>query len=265
MRFCLIILLACSVIFTACAPSAPSPTGGKMRVIAEVYPPYNFVDKNNNVTGQSTEIIQAAMQKLDLKAPIEVMPLADGLNLAQKGPNIALFSVNRTPQRESLYKWAGPIGNYQQAFYAKKGSTIKLGRLEDAKTAGKIGVYKGDAGNQFLTAQGFANLDESQTDIEALKKLIDGKVQLWLGNTEGLGITALEAGVSPDTLVVLPVVVIQADLYIAFSKDVSDSSLAAWQKALDSLKQDQDPDGKTVYDKIRVRYNDPVYLQSLIK
>jgi hypothetical protein len=65
--------------------------------------------------------------------------------------------------------------------------------------------------------------------------------------------------------VVLPTVVIQADLYIAFSKDITDSSLAAWQKALDSLKQDQDTDGKTAYDKIRARYNDPVYLQSLIK
>jgi ABC-type amino acid transport substrate-binding protein len=265
MRFCLIVLLACSVVLTACAPSAPSPAGGKLRVITEDYPPYNFVDKNNNVAGQSTEIVQAIMQKLDLKASIEVMPLAEGFSLAQKGPNVAIFSINRTPQRESLYQWAGPIGSYQQAFYAKKGSTIKLGRLEDAKTAGKIGVYKGDAGNQFLSAQGFTNLDESQTDIEALKKLIDGKVQLWLGNTEGLGIAALQAGISPDELVVLPTVVIQADLYIAFSKDITDSSLAAWQKALDSLKQDQDTDGKTAYDKIRARYNDPVYLQSLIK
>lgn len=266
MRVCLVILLACLIILTACAPSATSPAeGGKLRIITEVYPPYNFTDKDKNVTGQSTEIVQAILQKLGTNAAIEVMPLADGLNLVQKGPGMMIFSINRTPQREELFKWVGPIGNYKQAFYAKKGSTIELNRLEDAKKVGRIGVYRGDAGNQFLTAQGFNNLDESQTDVEALKKLIDNKVQLWLGNTEGLMLTAKEAGISADALVALPTVVIQADLYIAFSKDIPDATIAIWQKTLDSLKQEQDIDGKTFYDKIGAKYDDPYYLQSLLK
>ncbi len=60
-------------------------------------------------------------------------------------------------------------------------------------------------------------------------------------------------------------VTIQADLYIAFSKDISDSTITAWQKALDSLKQERDSDGKTVYDKIHAKYSDPYYVQSLLK
>lgn len=264
--FWLAILLVCSIILAACAPSVIAPAeGGKLRIVTEVYPPYNFVDKDKNVTGQSTEIVQAILQKLGIKTSIEAMPLADGLNLTQKGPEVAMFSINRTPQREELFKWVGPIGHYKQAFFIKKGSTIELNRLEDAKKVGKIGVYRGDAGNQFLTAQGFTNLDESQTDVEALKKLIDNKVQLWLGNTEGLALTAKEAGIGPDALVALPTVVIQADLYIAFSKDIPDTIIAMWQKTLDSLKQEQDIDGKTFYDKIRAKYDNPYYLQSLLK
>jgi polar amino acid transport system substrate-binding protein len=266
MRICLVILTMLAVIFTACAPSASPPaTEGKLRIITEVYPPFNFVESNQNVTGQSTEVVRAIMQKLGIQASIEVMPLADGLDLAQKGPNVAIFSLNRTPQREALFKWVGPIGRYEQAFYAKKGSTISLGRLEDAQKAGKIGVYRGDAGNQFLASQGFTNLDESQSDVEALKKLMDNQVQLWLGNTRGLEITAKEADVNPDDLVALPVVVIEADLYIAFSKDVPDSTVAAWQSALDSLKTETDIDNKTVYDKILAKYEDPAYVQSLLK
>jgi len=265
MRVLLAILLTGSMLLVGCnlAGIQPSTSGG-LRIITEIYPPYNFVDRNNNVTGQSTEIIQAILEMTDTQTNIEVMPLSEGLDLAENGPKVVIYSLNRTPQRENLFKWVGPIGNYEQEFYARKGSTIQVNKLEDAKKVSKIGVYKGDAGAQFLASQGFTNLDESLTDTEALKKLMDGTVQLWLGNKEGLAITAAQAGVNPRDLVILPTVVIRADLYIAFSKDISDSMIKSWQKALDALKSERDIDDKTVYEKIMAKYSDPDYINSLL-
>ena len=265
MKVWLTILLIAAMFLVACnVPGTVPPADSGLRIITEDYPPYNFVDKDSNVTGQSTEIVEAILDKTGAQADIEVMPLSEGLALAQKGPNVVIYSLNRTPQREELFKWVGPIGNYEQAFYAKKGSTIEINKLEDAKNVDKIGVYKGDAGAQFLASQGFTNLDESLTDTEALQKLMDGKVQLWLGNKEGLTITAAQAGVNPDDLVMLPVVAIRADLYIAFSKDIPDSTVQAWQSALDALKQERDIDDKTVYEKIQAKYSDPAYIESLL-
>jgi hypothetical protein len=66
-------------------------------------------------------------------------------------------------------------------------------------------------------------------------------------------------------VVLLPVVAIRADLYIAFSKDVPDSTIAVWQNALKALNQEKDVDGKTVYDKITVKYSDPEYIKTLLK
>jgi len=248
------------------APTASS----QLRIITEEYPPYNFLDKNNNVTGQSTDIVRALLEKTDTQANIEVMPLSQGLALAEKGPGVVIYSINRTPQRENLFKWVGPIGNYEQAFYAKKGSATSAlilfySQLEDAKKVDQNGVYKGDAGAQFLASQRLYNLDYSLTDVEALKKLMDGTVQLWLGNKDGLAITAEQAGVNPDDLVMMPTVVIQADLYIAFSKDIPDSTVKAWQSALDALKQEKDIDNKTVYEKIMAKWSDPEYVNSLLQ
>jgi polar amino acid transport system substrate-binding protein len=265
MKVWLAIMLIIAMLLVACnVPDTVPPAGGGLRIITEVYPPYNFVDKNNNVTGQSTEIVQAILEKTGTQATIEVMPLSEGLALAQKGPKVVIYSINRTPQREKIFKWVGPIGNYEQAFYGKKGSMIAINELEDAKSVNKIGVYKGDAGAQFLASQGFTNLDESLTDAEALKKLMDGTVQLWLGNKEGLAFTAVQAGVNPDDLVMMPTVVIRADLYIAFSKDIPDSTVEAWQSDLDALKQEKDIDDKTVYEKIQAKYSDPAYIESLL-
>jgi len=253
------------MLLTSCNIAGTQPPASGLRIITEVYPPYNFVDKNNNVTGQSTEIVQAILEKTGTQANIEVMPLSQGLTLAEKGPGVVIYSLNRTPRRENLFKWVGPIGYYEQAFYAKKGSTVVVSQLEDAKKVTKIGVYKGDAGAQFLASQGFTNLDESMTDTEALKKLMDGKVQLWLGNKDGLAITAAQAGVNPDDLVMMPTVVIRADLYIAFSKDIPDTTVKAWQGALDALKQEKDIDDKTAYEKIMAKYSDPDYINSLLQ
>jgi len=265
MRVWLASLLAVAMLLVGCNIAGIQPPASGWRIITEVYPPYNFVDKNNNVTGQSTEIVQAILEKTGMQANIEGMPLSQGLALAEKGPGVLIYSLNRTPQRENLFKWVGPIGYYEQAFYAKKGSTVVVSQLEDAKKVTKIGVYKGDAGAQFLASQGFTNLDESLTDTEALKKLMDGKVQLWLGNKDGLAITAAQAGVNPDDLVMMPTVVIRADLYIAFSKDVPDSTVKAWQGTLDALKQEKDIDDKTVYEKIMAKYSDPGYIDSLLR
>ena len=266
MKVWLTILLIAAMFLVACnVPGTVPPADSGLRIITEDYPPYNFVDKDSNVTGQSTEIVEAILDKTGAQADIEVMPLSEGLALAQKGPNVVIYSLNRTPQREELFKWVGPIGNYEQAFYAKKGSTIEINKLEDAKNVDKIGVYKGDAGAQFLASQGFTNLDESLTDTEALQKLMDGTVQLWLGNKEGLAITAAQAGVNPDDLVMLPVVAIRADLYIAFSKDIPDSTVQAWQSTLDTLKQERDIDDKTLYEKILAKYSDPAYIESLLQ
>jgi polar amino acid transport system substrate-binding protein len=264
MRVWLAILLAIAMLLIGCNIAGTQPTTTGLRIITEVYPPYNFVDKNNNVTGQSTEIVQAILEKTGTQANIEVMPLSQGLAIAEKGPGVVIYSLNRTTQRENLFKWVGPIGYYEQAFYAKKGTTIAINELEDAKKVDKIGVYKGDAGAQFLASQGFTNLDESLTDAEALKKLMDGKVELWLGNKDGLAITTAQAGVNPDDLVMMPTVVIRADLYIAFNKDIPDSTVTAWQTALDALKQEKDIDYKTVYEKIMAKYSDPEYINSLI-
>jgi polar amino acid transport system substrate-binding protein len=260
----LIIAVIFAAALTACNVPGETPTMEcDLRIITEEYPPYNFRDKDGNINGQCTEIVQTILNSTGKQIPIEMMPLDEGISLAQNGPGIVIYSLNRTLQREPLFQWVGPISNYEQAFYVKKGSSITINKLEDAMEKGVISVYKGDAGAQFLASQGFDNLTESLTDIEALNKLMDGTAQLWLGNKRGLEITCEKAGVNPDDLVLLPVVVIQADLYIAFSKDVPESTVNTWHDALDTLKTERDIDYKTEYEKILAKYSDPDYFKSL--
>lgn len=264
MRKKLIFFIALLLIVAGCS-GAGSPVGDEqLRVLTEDYPPFNFADKDGVVTGQSTEIVQAIMNEVGIESEIELLTLAEALELAEKGPGVVLYSLNRTPEREELFKWVGPIGDYEQVFYARADSNFSYTELDDAKKAGKIAVYTGDAGAHYLQAQGFKNLVECESDVEALQKLADGEVDLWLGNRAGLNIVAARAGVNLAELIKVPAIIIHANLFIAFSKDVEDQVVQAWQETLDRLKEERDDDDKTLFEKVEAKYRDPAHIDERI-
>ena len=64
------------------------------------------------------------------------MPWAQGYTMAQRQPNVALYSTTRTESRENLFKWVGPLATMKWVFFAKAGSGIKISSLDDAKKVG---------------------------------------------------------------------------------------------------------------------------------
>ncbi len=260
----LIVLLILALMLAGCSGSDTPQAHEELRVVTENYPPYNFAGQDGVVRGQSTEIVQAIMSIVGVESEIEVLNFSEALTLTKDGPGVVLFSLNRTVDREELFKWVGPIGVYEQIFFAHVDSGIMLSTLEEAKDVKKIAVYEDDAGALFLQSQGFGNLDISPTDGDALLKLANGEVDLWLGNRGGLAIAAAQAGVDPALFVEMPALIIHANLFIAFSPDVADDVVQAWQDALDKLKEERDDDDKTLIEKIESKYSDPAYLEELL-
>jgi ABC-type amino acid transport substrate-binding protein len=234
MRKFLAVLLTGVFIFTACGGPAPAPE--KVRILAEDYAPFNYVDAKGTVAGSSTDIVKAVMGKLGQNIPVEVMPWAKAYDLTLNNPGTALFSMARSSEREHLFMWVGPIGSYENWLYVKKGSDVRVSSLEEAKAVGKIAAVKNEAGQLKLADQGFINFLYADTSADGLKKLMSGEADLWLGTREGINIVAAKAGVNPDGL--QPVVfVLRSDLYLAFNKNTDYATVDAWQKALDSLKK----------------------------
>ncbi|MDD5398813.1 MAG: transporter substrate-binding domain-containing protein [Dehalococcoidia bacterium] len=249
------ILLAALIVFSGNNCAAPD---GKLRIITEDYPPYNFADERGNITGQSTEIVRSLMSKTGTDTAIELMPWSKGYEIVQSQPNTMIYSTGRMPFREEMFKWVGPIGFADQWFYAKRGSNILISSLDDAKKVKSIAVYKDDTNQLFLMEKGFTNLDVSENDAQCIKKLMDGKVDLWLGPSQGLAFITYEAGVNPAEIE--PVSYVRrTEWYIAFNRQTPDATIEAWQKALDDMKKSESPDVCSVYDSIITSYVLPRY------
>lgn len=210
-------------------------TGETFKIMTEEYPPFNFTEEGK-LTGLSTEVVQQLAKKIGHPEKIEMLPWARAYGLIQQSDGQILFSMTRTEEREKMFKWVGPIASNKWVFFAKKGSGITLGSLEDAKKVEKIGTYKDDAAESFIKAEGFTNIDSVVNDDQNVPKLMAGRINLWIvGELQGIH-KAKAKGVADQLEKVLDVK--DTQLYIAFSKNTSDAEVAKWQAALDAMKAD---------------------------
>ena len=247
------------VIACGCSTQGPSAETGKslapgglvtdagLRIITEDFPPFNYAGADGKAVGQSTEVVNSILARLNQKAEIEILPWTEGYSIARAGPRVALYSTGRTDERENLFKWVGPIASSEYTLYARNGSGLQINSLEAAKKAGRIGVVKDDVRHQFLQENRFDNITTCGSDAECLRNLMAGTTDLWLGSSANAADIAQKEGIDPSAYTALyPVRTVQ--LYIAFSNDTPDSVITRWQDALDAMK------GDGTFDAIRKKY-----------
>lgn len=196
-----------------------------------------MVDANGKLTGSVVELFEELQKRVGNSSTIEVVPWARSYKALQENPDTILFSVTRTPERENLFKWVGPVLRAKWYFYAKKGSGIKIKKLEDAKKVARIGTYKDDAREQFLKQNGFTNLESVPNSETNFKKLVLGRVDLVVLTNVGATITAKNAGHTMDDVEAVYEIK-STDLYVAFSSGTADDTVKKWRSALDAMKKD---------------------------
>ncbi|MDO8872025.1 MAG: transporter substrate-binding domain-containing protein [Methanoregula sp.] len=228
------------------AAAGPATDAG-LRIITEEFPPFNYAGPDGTVAGQSTDVVNGILTRLDQKAAIGILPWSEGYELARTGPRLALYSTGRTSERENLFRWVGPVASFEYMLYAKNGTNLQINSLEAAKKVRSIGVVKDDVRHQFLLENRFGNIATCSSDAGCLRSLMDGSTDLWLGSSASAVDIARNVGIDPSAFrAVYPVRTV--DMYIAFSTDTPDSVIKNWQDALDAMKRDG------TFDAIRKKY-----------
>lgn len=211
-------------------------TSADLKIYTEDAPPLNFLN-NGKPDGVAVAIVNEIRTRVGEKSQIEFVPWARGYDEVQKNANVALFATTRTEARENLFKWVGPLAEKKWILYKKKGSPIAIKTLDDAKAVKSIGAYKDDAKEQFLKSKGFTNVDSASADNLNIKKLVAGRIDLWITGESDMLDYAKKEGVAPSELEEV-FVVDTKKLSIAFSKQTSDDVIKKWQDAYDSMVKD---------------------------
>ena len=109
------------------------------------FPPYEFVDENNNVAGIDAEIAAAVAEKLGMELEIKDMAFDSLITAVSSGAvDVVLAGMTVTPEREESVNFSDSYATGIQVVIVKEDSEIAT--IEDL-TDKKIGVQTGTTGD----------------------------------------------------------------------------------------------------------------------
>lgn len=209
-----------------------------MMIMGNESPPGNFTNENGKITGLSVEVVQEIQRRIGNTTEIQLLTWARAYKTALNMPNVVLFSVARTPEREEKFHWISLVMRKPWALYGKKGAGLQTTSLEDAKKVRAVGVLRNDIRADWLKQQGFTNLDEASEHEHNIRKLLRGRVDLIFYAPHGVAHLCRKLGIDFHELE--PVLFPHASLsYIVMSKNgTPPETVKLWQETAQQVKAD---------------------------
>ncbi|MCK7614144.1 substrate-binding periplasmic protein [Roseibium sediminicola] len=249
------VAVACLILFAAPAFTLPAAAQAEtafpdLTFLTEEWKPYHYLE-DGVVKGQTIDLLVGILRKVGStqgRDDVVVLPWARAYRQAQQEPNTVLFSTSRTPEREKLFKWAGPILKFESYFIGKKEKNFNIQKSEDLHQY-KVGVVIDSASAIFAKRHGIpeANTTFNSEGILNIRMLDAGRIDFipiqW-ANFERL---ATRAGVDPSDYE--PVFLADTvQLNFAFNLDTPDWVVERFQAAFEELlasKAEADSSDKT--------------------
>ncbi|MCG7537217.1 transporter substrate-binding domain-containing protein [Pseudoalteromonas sp. OOF1S-7] len=148
----------------------------KLTIVTELSPP-NQTWLNDQVAGVSTELVKAILDTAALEGEFYMYPWARALNSARSQPNTLIYSMAKTPQREALFQWIGPVALFNLGFVTNQSPRkIQIKTLEDAKQY-RLAVQREDVAAQVLHSLGFEFIETADIQ-QSYRLLAANKVEL---------------------------------------------------------------------------------------
>jgi polar amino acid transport system substrate-binding protein len=225
-------MIVAAMLALGCATSH-AQRAPRLFLATEAAPPYS-VREGERVIGIGADTVREIMARAQIDNTIELLPWKRAYAAALKRPDACVFSTTRTPEREGLFKWIGPIGEADWVLMGRADRKLHLNSLEEARGY-RIGTYNGDARDQYLRARGF-NVDPAPNDLLNLPKLMANRIDLWAASIRRDTAVLTRLGYADK---IVPVFVFnRIRVYLACNRAVPDAMTARMNAALESMEHD---------------------------
>jgi polar amino acid transport system substrate-binding protein len=247
-----------------CLAADQSTSAEDLTYITEELPPYNYLE-DGKLQGISIDLIEEVWERMDVnlnRSIIQLLPWTEGYERALKENNTVLFPTGRLPEREQLFKWAGPIVSGRYALLAKVDRNISVTDPEDLKKY-KIAAIEDDLAVQLLEDNGVKKEDIilETTSTPIIEMLKNGSIDAWAYN-DITGIWEIQESGENESDYEVAYVLGIADAYLAFNKELPDSLVQSFQEAIDYIKSNKDANGVSDYEKILTEYIPATFIAS---
>ncbi|WP_286240476.1 substrate-binding periplasmic protein [Neptuniibacter halophilus] len=244
-----------SVLFMLCFSVQVS---AELLFYSENYPPFNFKE-NHQPRGISVELLDLIFKDID--APysirnIQMVPWPRGYERVQRQADSVLFSTFRTPAREAMFKWVGPIATTQNVLIGKASERFPL--TDTAQLQGyRVGVIRNDIGGLLLEEMNVSGLTIiTLSDPDTAAKMLDlGRIDLWAYDLNVANSIQNRLGLRSDLYQVVLPLGEPGELYFAFNPATDDQIVNTYQLSLERVKQKHNMQGQNLFQQILQRYH----------
>jgi len=229
--------------------------GQELRVVTNSLPPVKF-EQDGKVVGVASDLLVEAFAKAGHKlkpADIILTSWARAYEEALSRPGTLLLSMAKTADRQSRFKWVGPVHTTTLGLIGRADRQYDIEKAADAARY-RVCVMKRTAPEQLLLKQGFpGNKSDCVSKAEtALRLLKEDRVDLFAYSADTAFFMMPILGMNPgDYKVHYEIKVVE--LYFGLNRSFSDAFVKQLQSGLDELKR-PNSSGVSRYDEIVGKY-----------
>jgi len=214
----------------------------KITFVTEDLPPLQIEQQNQAPTGALVELVNLIIKEANLTAEINIYPWARSYELALNNPNIFIFSMLRSEERENKFHWIGKLFTIRSYLASLKSRTdIKISDINDAKHY-SVGSIRHDLAESYLLQKGFVpkkNLYVSSKYPILWEMLYSGRTDLAFTNSVIWQHEITQAGLDASQIkLVYEVPDFASELYLAASLSTKPEILNKVKTGLESIKAD---------------------------
>jgi polar amino acid transport system substrate-binding protein len=196
------------------------------------FAPYTYLNENGKLEGIAIDIVNRILEDAKFKhTSPKTMPWARSYYLTQHQPNTLLFAMYRTPIRENLFEWVGPIGNSKIVMFVKKGRDFDPENF-------KIAAVRESASYQAVMKKGIdpnriVPLNDNNLGVMLLNV---GRVDAWAVSHVNAMEKIKENNFKLDDFYIYEVIS-ERDLYLGFNKETNHEILDFFTEKLEELRK----------------------------
>jgi polar amino acid transport system substrate-binding protein len=170
-------------------------------VLGEEAPALYFKAADGSWDGLALDLVRLIAKRTGQSPTVTPVLWATGYQVALERPNVVLFSMVRTREREPLFHWVGPFVTLHFGLYARKGSHLTVSTLDDAR------------------------------------KLLAGYLPVVASSSNRMAAELALTGAAPDAVeMIFPY--LTAPLYFALSRSSDPALVRSWTKSFQDLRDD---------------------------
>lgn len=198
---------------------------------------YSYM-QDGKVSGAASRIVEAVLKQAGLSDyHMAIYPWARAYDRALREPNVIIYPILRSQDREQLFKWVGRLDWTVPVLYKLRATPpLRIAVLQDA-IAYRVGVLRDDYREKYLHDQGFTRLVVAASNQENFNRLLNSQVQLVAMPERDARKFCADAHVPFETLEkAYAMDDLSREIYIAFSRSTSDDVVERVRAAYEQLQ-----------------------------